>query len=126
MNLPENLLYTDHDEWIRREGDVVVLGITDYAQDQLGELVHIEMPDVGDTFSAGEAVCEVESVKAVAEVYSPCDGEVIAVNEDLEDEAEQVNSAPYEAWLVKLRVEDAGALEQLLTPAAYAAKVESA
>lgn len=126
MNLPDNLLYTDHDEWIRREGDVVVLGITDYAQDQLGELVHIEMPDVGDTFSAGEAVCEVESVKAVAEVYSPCDGEVIAVNEDLEDEAEQVNSAPYEAWLVKLRVEDAGALEQLLTPAAYAAKVESA
>ena len=126
MNLPDNLLYTDHDEWIRREGDVVVLGITDYAQDQLGELVHIEMPDVGDTFSAGEAVCEVESVKAVADVYSPCDGEVIAVNEDLEDEAEQVNSAPYEAWLVKLRVEDAGALEQLLTPAAYAAKVESA
>lgn len=126
MNLPENLLYTDHDEWVRREGDTVFVGITDHAQDQLGELVHIEMPDVGDSFSSGEAICEVESVKAVAEVYAPCDGEVIAVNEDLEDEAEKVNAGPYDAWLVKLRVEDPTALEDLLTPAAYAAKVESA
>ena len=126
MEFPEELKYTEEHEWVMVEEELAVIGITDFAQDALGDVVFVELPEEGTEVVAGKAFGVVESVKAVAEVYSPCDGEVIAVNEDLEDEAEQVNSAPYEAWLVKLRVEDAGALEQLLTPAAYAAKVESA
>ncbi|MEQ1566705.1 MAG: glycine cleavage system protein GcvH [Myxococcota bacterium] len=104
MKIPDNLQYTDHDEWVRLEGDVMVVGITDYAQDQLGELVHVELPSVGKRVKAGEVVCEVESVKAVAEIYAPAGGEVVAVNEVLEDAAEQLNKDPYGSWIYKLRV----------------------
>ena len=79
MNIPEDLRYSSHDEWVRVEGDLVIVGITDFAQDQLGELVHVELPEVGAVVEAGEEVCEVESVKAVAEVYSPLGGEVVEV-----------------------------------------------
>jgi len=124
MNIPADLKYTSHDEWIRIDGDVVTLGITDFAQDALGELVHIEFPEVGDDLEVGGAVCEVESVKAVAEVYSPVAGEVVEVNEDLEDEAEVVNEDPYDkGWLVKIRVAGDVDVSALLDAAAYQAKI---
>jgi glycine cleavage system H protein len=120
MKIPDNLQYTDHDEWVRLEGDVIVVGITDYAQDQLGELVHVELPQVGKRVKAGDVVCEVESVKAVAEIYSPAAGEVIAVNEVLEDAAEQLNKDPYGSWIYKLRVD--APPSGLMDPAAYQKK----
>jgi glycine cleavage system H protein len=127
MNFPEGLLYSEHDEWVKVDGDVLTLGISDFAQDALGELVHVEMPEVGDDISAGEAVCEVESVKAVAEVYTPVDGEVIEVNEALDGEEETINEDPYGAgWLIKIRITDASGLDALLTTEAYKAKVAEA
>ncbi len=123
MNFPDNLLYTSHDEWVAVDGDVITLGISDFAQDALGELVHIEMPEVGDTFDAEEMVCEVESVKAVAEIYAPAPGEVIAVNESLEDDAEDVNKTPYDSWLFKMRISDKAPLDGLMSAAAYTKKV---
>jgi glycine cleavage system H protein len=105
MSIPNDRKYTDHDEWARLEGDILTLGITEFAQDALGELVHIELPEVGDSLDAGDAACEVESVKAVAEVFSPVGGEVVEVNESLDGEEETVNADPYGAgWLVKIRV----------------------
>ena len=124
MSLPTNLKYTDHDEWVRVEGDVIVLGITDYAQDALGELVHIELPEVGESFDAGDAVAEVESVKAVAEVYTPVSGTIVEINEDLDGDEESVNRDPYGAgWLFKLKVTDAGPLAKLLDASAYETKI---
>lgn len=105
MNIQAGLLYTEHDEWVQVDGDVITVGITDFAQDQLGEIVHVELPAVGRRVAAGDAVCEVESVKAVAEVYAPVGGEVIAVNEELVSQPELLNSDPYGAgWIVKIRV----------------------
>lgn len=121
-HIPAELKYTRSDEWIRTEGDVLVVGITDHAQDALGEIVHIELPEVGTRVSAGDTVCEVESVKAVAEIYAPADGEIVEVNGDLEDAAEKVNQDPYGAWLYKLRTTD-GAPGDLLDADAYAAKI---
>jgi glycine cleavage system H protein len=127
MNLPNDLKYTEHDEWIRVDGDVVTLGISDYAQDQLGELVHVELPSVGTTFSAGDAACEVESVKAVAEVFTPVTGEVIAVNEALDGAEDTINRDPYgDGWLIRLRIDDPGELDRLLDVAAYRAKIDEA
>lgn len=125
MNVPSELKYTKSDEWIRAEGDIVVIGITDHAQDALGEIVHVELPEVGASFSAGDMVCEVESVKAVAEIYAPLDGEVVEVNTDLEDAAEKINADPYGAWLYKLRIPSSSkhALDALLDAAAYQAKI---
>ena len=121
MNIPANLKYTDHDEWVSTDGDVVTVGITAYAQDQLGELVHVELPAVGKQVKAGEVVCEVESVKAVAEIYAPAAGEVVEVNQALDDAAESINSDPYGSWIYKLRVASPPA--GLLDAAAYEAKV---
>lgn len=124
MNFPANLKYSAHDEWVRVEGEVVVVGISDFAQDALGELVHVELPDVGKRVSAGDAVCEVESVKAVADVYAPVSGEVIAVNTDLDGNEQRVNDDPYEAgWLFKIRVSDASGLDGLMDLATYRAKI---
>jgi glycine cleavage system H protein len=123
MTVPNDRKYTEHDEWALLEDGVVTLGITDFAQDALGELVHIELPEVGDTLDAGEAACEVESVKAVAEVFSPVGGEVVAVNETLDGEEETVNEDPYGAgWLVKIRVTD-GDLDNCLSADAYSSKL---
>ncbi|MFT7518311.1 MAG: glycine cleavage system H protein [Kiritimatiellia bacterium] len=128
MDFPENLKYSDHDEWVRVEGDHIVVGISAFAQDALGELVHIEMlPEIGDTVEAGDAICEVESVKAVAEIYSPVNGEIVAFNEALEDEEDIVNNDPYgEGWLIKIKVTDASGLDSLLDVDAYKAKIEEA
>ncbi len=121
MNIPDDLLYTDHDEWIRVDGSTITVGISDYAQDQLGELVHVELPEVGAELAAGDMACEVESVKAVAEVYAPVAGTIAAVNEALEDGAEVINEDPYGAWIFQLTVE--GPVEGFLDAAAYRAKV---
>lgn len=123
MNVPENLKYTSHDEWILVEGDVATVGISDFAQDALGELVHVELPEVGKVVNEGEVVCEVESVKAVAEIYAPVSGEVIEANSALEDGAEVINEDPYGAWIYKLRITDASALASLMDAAAYRNKV---
>lgn len=126
MNIPANLRYTDHDEWIRTEGsDVIVLGITDFAQDALGDIVFVQLPEVGTTYAAGDAIAEVESTKATAEIYTPVAGEVIEVNGALDGGEEQVNDDPYgEGWMVKLRIADAGGLAALKDAAAYQQKIQ--
>ncbi|MCB9688521.1 MAG: glycine cleavage system protein GcvH [Alphaproteobacteria bacterium] len=121
MNIPANLQYTNDDEWVTVEGDIVTVGITDYAQDQLGDLVHVELGEVGRTVAKDEAVCEIESVKTVAEVKAPVAGEVIEVNAALADAAEQINSDPYGSWIFKLRV--SAPPTGLLDAAAYQAKI---
>jgi glycine cleavage system H protein len=122
---PNDLRYAESDEWIRVEGGEAVIGITDYAQDQLSDLVYVELPEVGDTFGKGEAFGVVESVKASADVYMPIGGEVIAVNETLEDEPELINSDAYGAgWLVRIKPGDLSKLGGLLDAAAYAKHCE--
>jgi glycine cleavage system H protein len=122
---PGDLKYTESDEWIRVEGDEAVIGITDYAQDQLSDLVYVEFPEVGDTFGKGEAFGVVESVKASADVYMPIGGEIIAVNEALEDEPELINGDAYGVgWLVRIRPGDLSQLGGLFDAAAYAKHCE--
>jgi len=124
MNFPSELKYTEHDEWVHIDGDLLTVGITDYAQDALGDLVHVELPGAGEHFTAGDVLCEVESVKAVAEVYAPADGEVVEVNEGLDGEEEIVNEDPYgEGWLVRMKVDDPAQLDGLMDAAAYEEKV---
>jgi glycine cleavage system H protein len=120
--LPTDRQFTSHDEWVQAADDVLAVGITDFAQDALGEIVHVELPEVGDTIDAGEAACEIESVKAVAEIYAPVTGEIVAVNEALEDEPELLNSAPYGTWIFKLKATDE--VTGLLDAAAYQAKID--
>lgn len=125
MNVPSNLRYTSHDEWILVEGDEITVGITDYAQDALGELVHVELPEEGADVSAGDSIAEVESVKAVAEVYAPVSGEITAINEDLEDEAEKINEDAFGSWLFKMKISDASELDGLMDAEAYKAKISA-
>jgi len=118
MSLPAELLYGRSHEWIRVEGDAVVIGITDYAQDQLGEVVYVELPDIGTAVDTGDELGTLESVKAVSEFLTPVGGEVIEVNERLEDNPNLVNEDPYgEGWLVKISGSVKG--EELLDAAAY-------
>jgi glycine cleavage system H protein len=125
MEFPSDLLYTKHDEWVRVEGDEVVTGITDYAQDQLSDVVYVELPEVGDTFDKGEPYGVVESVKAASDVFVPVAGEIIAINEELEDSPEIVNEDPYgKGWFVRIKVADKSALNDLLDAAAYEAQLE--
>jgi len=126
MNIPADLLYTEHDEWIRLDGDEIVTGITDFAQDQLTDIVYVELPDVGDRFDAGEAFGVVESVKAAADMYMPVSGEITGVNEELQDAPELVNQSPYnEGWLVRIRPDDMGILDELMDAGKYQARVEA-
>ena len=107
MNIPEDLQYTDSHEWVRIEGDTATIGITDHAQDELGDVVFVELPDEGATFDAGDSFGTVESVKAVSDLYTPVGGEVVEVNSSLEDAPEKINDDPYgEGWIVKLRTTD--------------------
>ena len=124
MSIPEELKYGRAHEWIKAEGDAVVVGITHYAQDQLGEVVYVELPEVGTAIDAGEELGTLESVKAVSEFNSPVSGEVIEVNERLEDEPNLVNDDPYgDGWLVKIIGSTDGA--ELLDAAAYTAMIEA-
>ncbi|MCA1784350.1 MAG: glycine cleavage system protein GcvH [Desulfobacteraceae bacterium] len=120
MNLPEDVKYTKDHEWAKAEGDTVTIGINDYAQDQLGEIVFVEMPAVGDSFSAEDEFGSVESVKAVSEMYMPVSGEILAVNEDLEDAPEKVNEDCYQSgWIVKIKASDLSEIDALMDKAAY-------
>jgi glycine cleavage system H protein len=119
LNLPENLHYTKDHEWVRVNGNTAFVGISDYAQDQLGDIVYVEMPDVGDEFSQGEEFGTLESVKAVSEIYLPLSGEIIEVNEALEDAPELVNQDPYSNWIVRIRPSDLSELDALLSVDEY-------
>ncbi len=117
MSVPENLQYTKSHEWVRIEGDTATIGITDHAQDELGDVVFVELPDEGATFDAGESFGTVESVKAVSDLYTPLGGEVVEVNSSLEDAPEKINDDPYgEGWIVKLRTTNGA---DLLSPEEY-------
>ena len=119
-NVPADLKYTKEDEWLRVDGDEVTIGITDYAQDALSDIVYLELPEVGDSFDAEDTFGVVESVKAASDLFMPIAGEVTAVNEDLVDTPELINSDPYgEAWLIKVKVNDSGDLDGLMDAAAY-------
>jgi glycine cleavage system H protein len=121
-SVPEDLRYTKDHEWTRSRDDVLVVGLTDHAQRQLGDIVYVELPKVGDSFEAGEPFGSVESVKAVSEVYTPVTGHVIKINEELSDSPENINDDAYgEGWLIEIRMADAKQAEKLLTAAQYAA-----
>ena len=117
--IPAELKYTKSHEWVAEEDGVLTVGLTDYAQNELGDLVFVNLPEEGDEAVAGEAICDVESVKAVSDVYSPATGTVTAANEELLDAPERINEAPYEAWLVKIG--DVSETEELMDAAAYEA-----
>lgn len=120
--IESDLLYTRDDEWIRVDGDEATVGVSDYAQDSLSDIVYLELPDVGDTFEEGETFGVVESVKAAADLYMPISGEITAVNEDLLDEPEAVNEDPYgRAWMVRVRMSDKSQLDELMDADAYRA-----
>ena len=120
LNFPDDLKYTEDHEWSKLENGEVTIGICDYAQDQLGDVVFVELPQVGDAFEKGQEFGTVESVKAVSELFIPLGGEVTAINENLEDTPELVNSEPYTGgWMVKLKPADASELDGLMTKDAY-------
>jgi glycine cleavage system H protein len=119
-NVPEDLHYSKDHEWIKVEGDVGTIGITDYAQNSLGDVVYVELPKVGDKFDAHESFGSVESVKAVSEIFTPVAGEITAVNESLQDEAEKVNTDPYgDAWMIRIRMSNPSEVDSLLNAAEY-------
>ncbi|AAS44031.1 glycine cleavage system protein GcvH [Bacillus paranthracis] len=121
MSIPNNLRYSEEHEWVKTEGNEVVIGITHFAQSELGDIVFVELPEVGATIEADEPFGSVESVKTVSELYAPVSGKVVAVNEELSDQPELVNESPYEgAWMVKVELSDASQVEKLLTAEKYA------
>ena len=121
-----NLRFTDDHEWIRLEGDVATVGITDYAQEQLGDVVFVELPEAGTALEKGKEAATVESVKAASEIYAPLDGEVTEANAALADDPAKVNSDPEgEGWFFKMTVADSGQLDGLMDAAAYKAYVET-
>lgn len=120
MNIPANLKYTESHEWVRAEADgTVTVGITEYAQDALGDIVFVELPKVGKSFTAGDDAAVVESVKAASDIYAPVSGEVVAVNDAVADAPDSINADAYAAWLFKIKPNDAGAIDGLLDAAAY-------
>jgi len=120
LNFPSDVKYTDDHEWAKVEGDLVSVGISDYAQDQLGEIVFVEMPEIDDTFGQGDEFGSVESVKAVSEIFLPIGGEIVEVNSGLEDAPELVNTNCYDkGWLVKIKPDDLSEMDSLKDQAAY-------
>ncbi|HIU64938.1 MAG TPA: glycine cleavage system protein GcvH [Candidatus Avacidaminococcus intestinavium] len=121
MNIPEELLYSSDHEWVKVKGNTVVVGITDFAQDQLGDVVFVEVPEVDNEVETGGNLSTIESVKAVSDVYSPVCGKVVETNETLTDEPQLINEDPYgNGWIAKLELRDASELEGLMDAAAYA------
>lgn len=120
MATPNNLKYSEDHEWVKVDGDTVTIGITEFAQSELGDIVFVELPDEGDELEKGEDFGSVESVKTVSELYAPVSGEVIEINEELEDSPELVNESPYEeAWMLKIKISDESQLDELMDAAAY-------
>ncbi|MEJ2164139.1 MAG: glycine cleavage system protein GcvH [Desulfobacterales bacterium] len=125
LNFPENLRYSESHEWVQPDGDKVKIGITDYAQDQLGDIVFVETPQIGDTFDKGAEFGTVESVKAVSELYLPIAGEIVAVNAALEDAPELINNSPYtDGWMIQVKPADPSEIESLMTKDAYLASLQ--
>ena len=123
MNYPETLRYSKSHEWVKKEGEITLIGLTDFAQSELGDLVFVNLPEVDDTVTAGEALGDVESVKAVSDIFSPVSGTVCEINEELLDHPERINEAPYDAWLIK--VQDITDEEELIDAAEYEAHCQS-
>ncbi|MCD8904691.1 glycine cleavage system protein GcvH [Staphylococcus chromogenes] len=120
MAVPSELKYSKEHEWVKVEGNIATIGITDFAQNELGDIVFVELPEVDDEVSEGETFGSVESVKTVSELYSPVSGKITEINEDLEDEPEAVNESPYEkAWMVKVELSDESELDALMDANGY-------
>ncbi|WP_067727211.1 glycine cleavage system protein GcvH [Oceanobacillus damuensis] len=120
MSLPQDLVYSKEHEWVKKEDGKVRIGITDFAQDELGDIVFVELPEVGEEMTADEPFGSVESVKTVSELYAPISGKVVEVNEELEDNPEFVNESPYEkAWMVVIEPSNESEFDELLSPEAY-------
>ncbi len=125
MNIPKKLLYTSEHEWIRVDGEKVHLGITDYAQHHLGDIVFVELPELGEAVAMGESIGVIESVKAVATLFSPAGGKVIEVNEELAEAPELLNEDPYGNWIAIIELTEPGDLEKLMSAEAYSAFCET-
>lgn len=120
LNFPDDVRYAKSHEWAKTEGDTLKVGISDYAQDQLGDIVFVELPEVGETIGKGEEFGTVESVKAVSELYMPVAGEVVAINDALEDAPEKVNNTPYgDGWMLEVKAEDPAEMNDLMDNNAY-------
>ncbi|HHV26634.1 glycine cleavage system protein GcvH [Anaerosalibacter bizertensis] len=119
MKVLEGLLYTKDHEWIKVEGDKAYIGVTDYAQDSLGDIVYVELPDIDDEFEMEDSFAVVESVKAAADIYIPVDGRVLEINEELEDDPSLVNEDPYENWMILVELEDKSQLDELMDHEEY-------
>ena len=117
LTFPENLRYTESHIWVEKEGSTATIGITDYAQDQLGDILFVDLPDVGAEYTRGDIFSEVESSKTATELPMPIDGEVVAVNENLDDAPEDINDEPYEAWIIKVKTKDS--VDDLMTAGEY-------
>ena len=125
MNIPKELRYSKNHEWVRVEGEKVIVGIDDYAQSQLGDVVFVELPEVGSVFACGDSFSVVESVKAVSDIYAPVSGEIIEVNEVLADTPECINEDPYgQGWIVVIQVKDASEVDNLMDSKAYQTMLE--
>lgn len=126
MNIPEELRYTKDHEWVRTDGDTATVGITNHAQGELGDIVFVEFPDMGDTVSKDDPFGTIEAVKTVADLFAPVSGEVTEMNQTIEDEPDLVNSDPYgDGWLVKISMSDTGELDTLMSASDYKAFIES-
>ena len=123
MNFPKELKYSKTHEWLKMEDGVAVIGLTDFAQDELGDIVFINLPEAGDEFGVDDVFADVESVKAVSDINSPAGGSITAINEELLDAPEKINEAPYEAWLVKMEVSEEA--DDLMSAEEYEAFIES-
>jgi glycine cleavage system H protein len=124
MNVPANLKYTSDHEWILVEGDIATIGITDYAQGELGDVVFVELPSVGESFGQGDVAATIEAVKTVADVFLPLSGSIEAVNEALDDNSEVINQDAYgEGWILKMKISDAAELDALMSAEDYQASI---
>ena len=119
MSYPADLKYTKEHEWIRVDGDTGAIGITDFAQQQLGDVVYVELPEVGSSLTAGKVFGTIESVKAVSELFAPVSGEVVEINSSLKDRPDYVNSKPHETWMIKVKLAGPGEIDSLMDAAAY-------
>lgn len=124
-NIPENLKYTAEHEWVKIDGDVATIGITDFAQSELGDIVFVELPELGDNLEANSTFGTIEAIKAVADLFAPLSGEVTAINESLEEEPEQINQDAYEGWILKMKISDASEVDNLLSADKYSEIIAS-
>ncbi|MBW1649478.1 MAG: glycine cleavage system protein GcvH [Deltaproteobacteria bacterium] len=125
LNIEDNLLYAEDHEWVKQEGENAVIGISDYAQDRLGDLVFVELPEIGSVFDKGDEFGSIESVKAVSDLYMPIGGEIIEINESLADTPENVNNSPYEkGWMIKIKIMDSAQLKSLMDKDTYIKQLE--